>query len=285
MEKGSGQEIRQALSGEELRVPALAAFGYAEGKTPPLPVLEHRHREKFEFIFCAEGMQSHVIHGQSGTAYSGEALIIRPDEEHACAEEQPGWSSVYWFQIDMTVHQNFLGLTGEDALTLYRTVEAFQERRVSLPEEGLLDFERAFYLLQGKDPLGKLEGRLRFISGLLRLLSAPSLRKAITPEIDRAKQYILLHIREAVDIDELLLASGLGMKDFRREFEEQIGCSVREYIIQMKIEKAKGEVANSNRSIADIAYRYHFSSPGFFRMRFKQETGMSIRQYRRKMKR
>ena len=282
-DKNSG-EFRRVLSPEETGVPALSVFGYAEGLSAPLPVLEHRHRGKLEFLVCAAGMQMHTASGVPFTVYPGEAFIIHPDEPHACLEQQPGPGKVFWFQIDLSARAGFLGLAGWDSDVLYDALASYRGRRVPVSEEILRGLGQAFHLFCSGNALERLRGRIAFLASLLGLLAAPPQNQAITPDIDRAKQYILRHIREPIDVDELLLQSGLSLADFRRKFESQIGCKPREYINRMKIEHARAEIADDRRSVADIAYRYHFPTAGIFRSQFKKAVGMSVAQYRRKVR-
>ena len=247
-------------------------------------MLEHRHSEKAECILVLEGMQRHIVNGEEETVYAGEGLMLRPEEEHACFPKQDTAFKVIWFQIDMTPRPDFLGVSGEDAQLLYEAVAGFSGRHVSLSESVLHKFEKAFMAFCGSNPLQKLAGRFLFLEGVLEFLQAPAQTLSLTADIDRVKRYIHLHVQDQIDVDELLMESGLSMAEFRQKFEEQVGCTPREYILHVKIQKAKESIASTNRSIADIAYQYHFSSVGFFRVRFKQETGISVAKYRRKMK-
>ena len=278
------EEYRRVLSPEESGIPCLPVFGCAEGRAAPLPVLEHRHSGKTECILVLEGMQRHLVNGEEETVYAGEGLIIRPEETHACFEKQDAAFKVIWFQVDMTGGPDFLGLSGEDARLLYEAFSAFSGRHIRVPETVLHKFGEAFSDLCEKALLKKLSGRLLFLQSLLKLLQSPAQTRSLTSDIDRAKQYIHLHVQERIDVDELLLESGLSIAEFRKKFEEQVGCPPRDYILHVKIQEAKEKIASTNQSIADIAYQYHFSSVGFFRVRFKQELGISASKYRRRMK-
>lgn len=282
-EKNPG-EFRRVLSPEETGLPALSAFGYAEGSHAPLPVLEHRHRDKLEFLVCAAGMLQNTASDMPFTLYPGEAIIIHPDELHACLERQPAAGKVFWFQIELTPRADFLGLGGDGEL-LRGILAAYRGRRVEVREEVLCSLGRAFQLLCDGSPLERLRGRIAFLEGLLELLAAPPQTQAVTPDIDRAKQYIYQHVREPIDVDELLLQSGLPLAEFRRKFESQLGCKLRDYINRVKVEHARVELADGRRSVTDVAYRYHFPTAGVLRAQFKRTMGVSIPQYRRQARR
>lgn len=282
-EKQTG-EFRRVLLPEETGVPSLAAFGYAEGERAPLTVLEHRHRDKVELILCGSGMQAHSISGLPTTVYPGECLFIRPDEPHACLEEQPAKSKVFWIQIDLSAPDGILGVGGEEGKLLRETLCRFSSRRVPVSEGQLHRLGQAFRLFSAGNGIDRLRARAILLTELLELLHAPAIHQALTPDIDRAKQYILLHIKEQLDVDELLLVSGLSMAEFRTKFEAQVGMKPRAFINRIKIEQSKQELQRTDRSDIDIAYLYHFPTVSVYRSQFKKVTGMSVRKYRRSLK-
>lgn len=279
-------EFRVVLSQEQSRIPALAVFGHASGAKAELPVIPHRHRGKFEFVLLLRGIQRFTASGVDYTVYAPSVFLTRPGEEHASVENVGEESEILWFQIDMQPHDDFsqndfLGLHGPAADELYDRLEHFDGRQLELDELLVDQFRESFLLLSEGD---RLRGHALFLYCLMTLLGGAAAVQALTPDIDRAKQYILLHIGEQIDQDELLLASGLSASDFRRKFEAQIGISPREYINQQKIERAKTDVARGKKSVAEIAFDYHFSSVNHFRLLFKKATGMSVSKYQKQAK-
>lgn len=278
-------EFRQVLSCDDTGTPSLAAFGYARGRNAPLPVLEHRHRDKAELILCDAGMQMYSVNSRTGTLYAGECLFIRPNEEHACLHEQPGASRIFWMQLDLDTADGILGVCGEEGSLLRQTLYRFPNRRMEASEEIRRSVGRAYQLFCSGDAMDRVLARALLLGALLELLRAPALGQILTPEIDRAKQYILLHVREQIGLDELLAVSGLSMSEFRKRFEAQTGMKPRAFITRIKIEHSRQELRDPQRSDTDIAYLYHFPTVSLYRTQFKKVTGMSVRQYRRGLKR
>lgn len=270
---------REVLTAGETGVPGLIVFGRAVDLRPVLPILEHQHTNKFEFVLTLRGMRRLEAGGDYYTLYPHHAFVIPPNGPHSSPEEQPALGEILWFQLDLTC-RDFLGLPAWEARELLRLLAGFRGRVLELPPALSEDFLQCFRLLQGDIPQ-RLEGRSLFVCSLIRLIQCRAPLEQPTPDIDRAKQYILLHVKEAIDLDELLLASGLTLEEFRREFQAQMGCTPRDYINRQKIRRACAAVANTRRSFADIAYEYHFSSASFFKLLFKRQTGMSPGRYRR----
>ena len=270
---------RQVLTAEETGVPGLSVFGRGAGLRPILPMLEHQHTNKFEFIITLRGMRRIQTGGECCTLYPRQAFAAHPNEPHFSPEDQPAQGEILWFQLDPTC-RDFLGLPPWEVRELLRLLADFRGRLLELPHPLAEAFLQCFHLLQG-GIAERLEGRSLFVCSLIRLLGCHAPLEQLTPDIDRAKQYILLHVKEAIDMDELLLASGLPLVEFRREFQAQLGCTPRDYINRQKIQRSRKTIANTRRSITDIAYEYHFSSASFFKLLFKRQTGMSPAKYRR----
>lgn len=276
---------RITLTAEELNIPGLASFGHAAGEKAEMPVIDHRHKDKFEFVLQVSGVRRFSAEGVKYTVYAKSAFLTLPNEAHAGEEVDRDSGEIYWFQLDISDPPHFLGLSGEEALRCHSALTALRARQLALDETLLHAFRESFALLSSRDALVRSQGHALFLYALLRMIQKSPAITALTEDIDRAKQYILAHIQEAIDPDELLLLTGLSMQDFRRKFEKQIGQKPRDYINRMKIEAAAKIVAQSRKSLAEIAYAYHFSSVSIFKMHFKKYFGISPSKYRRECRR
>ena len=69
---------------------------------------------------------------------------------------------------------------------------------------------------------------------------------------------------------------------FSRRFKAVADKSVKEYVIEVKMRKAKELLGTVNLSIADIAYRLGYTSPFYFTNVFTRHNGISPSAYRRK---
>ena len=64
-------------------------------------------------------------------------------------------------------------------------------------------------------------------------------------------------------------------------FKKETGVPLTEYITDMRIEKAKKLLTNSNDSIAEICEKIGYNYQAYFTKIFKEKTGMSPIQYRK----
>lgn len=66
-------------------------------------------------------------------------------------------------------------------------------------------------------------------------------------------------------------------------FKRQTGTGLKEYMIQRRIERAKGLLTDSDLKIQQIASRCGYEDDSYFVQLFKRQTGLSPSQYRRKI--
>ena len=75
--------------------------------------------------------------------------------------------------------------------------------------------------------------------------------------------------------------TNMGRTRFYAAFSERVGCSPAEYIRQVKIERAKQLLSDSELSVARIAGLCGFGSLTQFGDTFKREVAATPRAYRR----
>ncbi len=72
---------------------------------------------------------------------------------------------------------------------------------------------------------------------------------------------------------------------FRKAFKAYTGIPPHQYLIQLRIEKAKIYLADYSLSIKEITIRMNFESISYFSRLFKEKTGVSPKIYRKNLKR
>ena len=111
----------------------------------------------------------------------------------------------------------------------------------------------------------------------------PEKRNAKDPDIGTAVQYIAEHFRQTVELSTLAQISGLSEGHFCRVFKNHTHMRPIEYIINLRIESAKDLLLEKpERQISDIAALVGYSSASYFSKNFREKTGMSPDEYRKK---
>ena len=94
-------------------------------------------------------------------------------------------------------------------------------------------------------------------------------------------KYIELHIDHRIDIRILAELTNYNYMHFIRMFTLYMHITPYQYILQMKIEKAKFLITESNQLLTHIAFDLSFSSYSNFCTIFKRLTGYTPDAYRK----
>ena len=94
-------------------------------------------------------------------------------------------------------------------------------------------------------------------------------------------EYIKSHLGESISIEELAQRTGYTEYYFSHKFKKEIGCSVNDYILNEKVERAKLLLSGTTESIQSISDGLAFSNRSYFYTCFQKMTGMSPSEYRK----
>ncbi len=100
--------------------------------------------------------------------------------------------------------------------------------------------------------------------------------------MDRARLLLLAHAADDIDLPSLARDLGYSYSRFRTVFKNTTGMSPRQYQIQIRINRARDLLAGSDQSISEIADQLGFCSVYYFSRIFKQKTGSSPSELRRR---
>lgn len=106
--------------------------------------------------------------------------------------------------------------------------------------------------------------------------------KVYSKNIVKCIDYIYMHIRDRVTAKELALHCSLHPSYLSRLFREEVGIGINEYIRQAKVESAKNMLRYSEDSYLTISNNLAFSSQSHFVKVFREQTGMTPKEYRDK---
>lgn len=94
-------------------------------------------------------------------------------------------------------------------------------------------------------------------------------------------KYINDHIRDSIEIEELVKLTRWEMHHFLRMFTKYVGLSPYQYILKRKIDVSKALLIETDNQIIDIAFEIGFNSHTNFSTRFKKFTGITPEEYRK----
>ena len=83
-------------------------------------------------------------------------------------------------------------------------------------------------------------------------------------------------------MDEIGHSMGISRVQLYRKVKALLGYNINDYILNVRLQKAKHYLNERELSISEIAYKVGFASPAYFSTVFKAKCGMSPKEYREK---
>ena len=222
-------------------------------------------REKypsFLLLYVTEG----EIFSKEGTAKAGEILLIDCYKPHR-------------YGTGSSAHTLWLHFDGETARCAFETLEREKGRRFLCPAPAGEAMRSVLEKIRTGEDAYALSGEIhRLLCELLR----PSLpREEKTDRVGDAKRFFRTHYAEAVGVGDAAKAVNLSPSSFSRLFRAATGFSPYEYLLGVRLEKAKELLLGSALPVSEVAYRTGFGSDANFIAFFKKETGLSPLKFRR----
>lgn len=96
-----------------------------------------------------------------------------------------------------------------------------------------------------------------------------------------AKEYIRKNFEQGLTLNSLAEYVGLSQCHFSRVFKQETGYSPYEYIILVRMNKAKHLLGTTNKTVKEIAFEVGYQSESNFCNAFTSKIGISPKKYRK----
>lgn len=117
-----------------------------------------------------------------------------------------------------------------------------------------------------------------FIGDIVRLLEGRS--RINNPVIAKAVDHMLQNYKQEITLAGMAEAFNISPGYFSRLFKEETGVSFKNYLIGIRMEKAKALLLKSDAVISETAWEVGYSDPNYFSEAFRKFEGMSPSEYR-----
>jgi AraC-like DNA-binding protein len=159
--------------------------------------------------------------------------------------------------------------------------------RVGLPPELLQAFEHCHALAQqrstGVQALLSTMG-LHLLSVLLSAAQRhPGAPRPMDHKIQQAQGLLARRYHERLSVEQLARELNVSYSSFRQAFKAQTGISPKQYQLQIRLHKAQDFLANTPKSVGEIADILGFDSAFHLSKQFKDSTGMAPQAWRRRL--
>lgn len=104
----------------------------------------------------------------------------------------------------------------------------------------------------------------------------------ISPQVRNCMNYLQVHLTEKISVPELAAKMGYSASHLTKLFKREVGTTINEYVMSLKMEQAKDALRLTGESVQSICHRLGFGSQSYFGKQFKAATGMTPMEYREK---
>lgn len=110
-------------------------------------------------------------------------------------------------------------------------------------------------------------------------------RSRMARAIAAAEQHFAENLAEPVNVEELAHKLGVAYSHFRRAFKAHTGFAPWQYVVHLRLSRARRLLAASDATLDDVATRLGFSSAFHLSSAFKQAFGIAPEHWRRNLSR
>lgn len=245
-----------------------------------LPEGTHAHAD-YEFLLSLSPMPAQVEKRKIG-AQPQKLLPINPGQVHG----NPGHPGRYRF-LSIEIEQDFL--LG-NARSMGAKEDIFFQNEYLQVKNDLQNLLQLFI----EEAQNQLAGCEFVLGSLAAQLTVNLLRQAKTnlpvlpsghnytekENINRAIEFLREQYNEDHSLEDVARLAHLSLYHFIRVFKAHTGKTPHEYLLDVKVEKARELLKFSNASITEICSLCGFKSPSHFATVFKRKMGISPSEYR-----
>lgn len=99
-------------------------------------------------------------------------------------------------------------------------------------------------------------------------------------DISKAFEYINKNYASDLTLDEVAELCSMSYSYFSRTFKAITGQKFSEYLLNVRLREAEYQLATTDAPITEIAYGTGFSSSSYFIVKFREQKGITPKQYR-----
>ncbi len=206
----------------------------------------------------------------------GDMFLLFPGEWH---NYKPDWETGW--------HESWIGFIGKDIDD--KVANGFFSKNRPVFHIGVLNDVFGLYQQAVRCAVSQESGYQQVLSGIANLLMGyaysknreSSFRdKKEADMVNQAKVLMQQVFETDITGDQIARKLGVSYSKFRRTFRDYTGFAPNQYVIEIRIAKAKELLTNTSMSCQQIGFAVGFETPSYFHVAFKKKTGMSPASYR-----
>lgn len=260
-----------------------------------MPVYVHWHEEA-EFLVLLEGDMLFQIGTNLYPLKAGEAIFVPGGAIHAghSADSRPCAFHAVVFRLDWLrggsldrIHSEYLARLLDGS----RTLPVLYDGKEPWSASVLAHLEALKEALENRPPGFELEAKARLYLILSAIAAgpgwlAPPRGRAETGQSMEQLKKVISHIEsryaDKIYLRDLADLAGMSESRFSRFFKKAMHLTPLDYIIRHRVEKAAELLRRTDRKVLDIAMEVGFEHQGYFIKRFREQTGFTPAEYRKR---
>ena len=238
--------------------------------TPSWAVKDICFAQNYVMAYSADGFVTYETDGKKISAGPNDVCIFPPGNVRSgIADRLHPWHFV-------SVNFN---------LALYKGSKADYNRSMIYVPKVPGEVGNLFFNLSkvwaGKEPFYRLKSRTIVQEIFISLLSAKMERAALgCGQLDSAKKYIQENFTKDISLEFLASRAGFSLSHFRKLFTAYYGKSPKQYILYLRLNKAKDLLAANEFNVSETARLCGFKNVFYFSDLFKKTFGMPPNAFR-----
>lgn len=248
-------------------------------------IAEPHHHQEFELFYMNKGSAKISYKENEHVMTSGDVFFINPGIDHCVTEQN---ESFYYYAL--IFDSSVLGPSTDASRIIFDHIIINQ--KITLPEELLQKIITTTQILQ-KNSFGKeiavknlIFEILYYIISTRQYAPLPELKNLPDDKrsIDRGIQYIKVHYRENITLEDLLQSTNYSKSHFIRLFKNYTGMNYTDYLNRFRVEKACRDLIYSNKNVTQVATENGFNNIQYFSKIFKKYMECTPKQYQKQWK-
>ncbi len=259
---------------------------------------DNQHSHSFhELVVIVDGHGKHHVEDEVYEIEAGDVFALLGDTRHGYQETQ----NLYVINVLFDPAQLGIPLADLGSLPGYHalfTVEPRVRRQQKFNNRLRLSMEQLSHavklIAEAEEELEHRKRGYRFAATthLMRLIGYLS-RCYSELEMDETRPvtqisellgYMERHYAEPLSVEDLMQVANMSQTTLMRKFKEIMRRTPIDYLIRLRITKARELLRRSKMSITDVAFEVGFTDSNYFARQFRKVAGVSPREYRQRMR-
>ena len=253
----------------------------------------------WELAYVYEGTA--LVHTESGVKKlnAGDFVFIKPNTSHSLTLAEENVKTSMWMCDCIFTQRYFERVACEyfdiralSCYSLYNMLNSDDSFVIKLSDDNAQNVKHLLWMIAheynhytvGSDVIIKraLVNLLVYITRMYEY-ETTSLSGVVSKnhEIDELAKYIRSNFSYDLSLEFLAKHMNLSREYLSRYFKKYMGKTISEYLLEVRIEKAKQMLRTTTNSISDICEYCGYASISNFQKAFKKVTGVSPSQYRK----